>query len=803
MPESHHIGKILIDPQDANRIIVAVLGHLYTDNPERGVYVSTDGGDSWEHSLFVNEKTGVVDLIMDPSNSNILYAASWQRDRKAWNFIEAGEGSALYKSVDGAKNWVNIIDQNSGFPSGNGAGRIGLGMSRNNAETRLYALIDNYDPKPQTASPVSIGLTKNDFENMDVPTFLKLDDDDLNQYLRRNNFPQKHNADKLKEDVKSGKTAVSDLKKYVDNANAALFETDVIGAELYVSLDEGRTWRKTHEGFLDGLYYTYGYYFGVIATHPTQPDIVYIAGVPILRSIDGGKTFVNINGDNVHVDHHKIWINPANANHLLLGNDGGINTSYDAGDSWLKNPSPPVGQFYYIAVDNATPYNVYGGLQDNGVWKGSHLYSPSTEWQQTGRYPYEALLGGDGMQVQIDTRTNDIVYTGFQFGNYFRINTTTQKREYITPRHELGESPYRWNWQTPIHLSVHNQDILYMGSNYLFRSLNQGSDFTRISDDLTLGGRIGDVAFGTLTAMHESPLKFGLLYTGSDDGLVYVSPDGGHSWRSINIGLPEDMWISRIQSSAHELSRVYVSLNGYRHDHFDAYIYRSNDYGDTWERLGLNLPKEPVNVIKEDPHYADILYVGTDRGVYISLDQGKSFEMARANIPNVPVHDIVVQERDKHLLIGSHGRSIYLNDLKPLYALYASMGDKLQLVDIPNIKYRPNVGNRRSSFSSYGSNNVDIFFVSPAAQNVTLELLNAENKTVFSHSVKAHKGINLYKYDTSIDHDKISVYNKSRTDNKADVSKQAQNGSYYLQSGKYTIVVSAGNRRSEKTLEIK
>ncbi|MEZ4984002.1 MAG: hypothetical protein R2795_03015 [Saprospiraceae bacterium] len=342
-----------------------------------------------------------------------------------------------------------------------------------------------------------------------------------------------------------------------------------------------------HEGYLDEVYYSYGYYFGQIYADPSNGNKLYVLGVPVIRSDDGGATWKGINGDNVHSDHHALWINPARSGHLILGNDGGINISYDDGVNWIKCNHPPVGQFYYIAVDGASPYKVYGGLQDNGVWMGDHTYQASNGWQASGKYGYEMIMGGDGMQVAIDPRDNETIYTGFQFGNYFRLQPRTGKRQYITPSHDLGESPYRWNWQTPIHLSEHNSDILYMGSNFVHRSLNKGDDFEKISPDLTMGGIKGDVPYGTLTCLHESPMRFGLLYAGSDDGLIHVSKDGGFSWQKITTGLPADMWVSRVQASRYKEGRVYAVLNGYRWDNWNAMAFRSEDY-ETWEMIAAS-----------------------------------------------------------------------------------------------------------------------------------------------------------------------------------------------------------------------
>ena len=449
------------------------------------------------------------------------------------------------------------------------------------------------------------------------------------------------------------------VTEYLEDANSLLFDTPVTGAEVYRSEDGGKTWNRTHDDYLEDVCYSYGYYFGLIRVSPHNPEHVYIAGVPVLRSEDGGKTFKSINKDNVHVDHHALWIDPNNAKHLVLGNDGGVNISYDNGETWFKANSPAVGQFYTVSVDMATPYNVYGGLQDNGVWKGSSSYEYSRRWVQAGKYPYERLLGGDGMQVAVDNDRFSSVYTGFQFGNYYRISRGGEAT-YIQPKHSLGERPLRYNWQTPIHLSVHNDDILYMGSNKLHRSMDKGDKMQAISDDLTKGGKEGDVAYGTLTSIHESPLKFGLIYTGSDDGLIHITKDGGLTWKLLSGKLPQDLWVSRVQASSHKESRVYASLNGYRWDDFGSYLYVSDDYGSTWKKIGTDLPHEPINVVKEDPVNENLIYVGTDNGMYISLDGGTSFMKMTGGLPAVAVHDLVIQSARSRLGCGNP-RALYLD----------------------------------------------------------------------------------------------------------------------------------------------
>lgn len=623
LENSQHISRIVINKNNPNEVVVGVIGNLYTPNNERGIFKTFDGGKTWQNVLFINENTGVIDICASPTNPNVLYAAAWERNRKAWNFDGDGENSAIYKSENAGLTWQKV--STNGFPSGSGVGRIGLAVYN---DAVLYALLDNQFLRPeQKKNEDEQLLKKDDLRNISVNDFLKLDDNRLNGYLKDNSFESKYTAESVKSLVKKNKIKPSDLVTYLEDANYVLLNSEVIGAELYKSVDGGKSWQKTHDNYLDDVYSSYGYYFGTIAINTSNPNKVYIGGVPLLKSDDGGKTFQLISKENVHADHQALWVNAESEGHIINGNDGGINITYDDGKNWSKNNQPSVGQFYFINVDNQEPYNVFGGLQDNGVWYGPSNYESSKRWESTGEYPYKSIGGGDGMQVQIDHRDNNIVYSGSQFGYYYRINLKTNKRINIHPKHELGDSPYRYNWQTPILLSKHNQDILYMGANKLLRSMDQGVTFDVISDDLTTGGKRGNVPYGTLTAISESPFQFGLIYAGSDDGYVHVTQNGGGSWTRISDNLPQELWVSRVIASQHHKERVFVTLNGYRNDDFKPYVFMSDTMGKSWININANLPNHPVNVIKEDPTDENILYLGTDNALYISFNKGEEWQL--------------------------------------------------------------------------------------------------------------------------------------------------------------------------------
>ncbi|GAA4276068.1 VPS10 domain-containing protein [Aquimarina mytili] len=784
--DSHHIGRIVIHPNNPDEVVVGVTGHLYSPNEERGIYKTTDGGKTWTKTLFINANTGIIDLAYAPGNFNVMYAAAWDKDRKAWNFEGSGTGSAIYKSIDGGNTWQKISIEGSGFPTGKGVGRIGLAVYDENT---IYAVHDNQFRRKKNNNKSNTGrLTKEDFKTMSVDNFLKIEDKKLNAFLKTNGFQEKYRADNVKQMVRGKTVKPQDLTKYLEDANSMLFDTPVIGAEVYKSNDGGKSWVKTHSEYLDDIFYSYGYYFAQIQVSPSNKNHIYISGVPILKSKDGGKTFSSINGKNVHADHHALWINPKNPNHLVNGNDGGVNISYDDGEHWIKANQPNVGQFYAINVDNETPYNVYGGLQDNGVWVGANTSIEDVSWHQSGHYPWESIMGGDGMQIQIDNRNSDIVYTGFQFGNYFRLDRAVNERTNIQPKHELGESPYRFNWQTPILLSSHNQDILYMGGNKLMRSMNQGDDWTPISKDLTTGGKKGNVAYGTITTISESPFQFGLLYTGSDDGLAYVTQNSGGSWAKISDMLPKDLWVSRIIASSHKKERVYITLNGYRWDDFTPYVYVSDDYGQNWKNIGNTLPLSPVNVIKEDPVNQNVLYLGTDNGAYLSLDGGKTWQVFSKDLPNVAIHDIVIQPEANDLLLGTHGRSIYKTNIAALQSLNNEiMNRDLYVFEMPSVEWSDTWGVSWSKwFEPYTPSSI-IKFYSKNQGEFSIKIMTEGGKVLQEFSTQADKGINYVKYDLTIAEKGKNSLEKEFDDE--EVSKR-KNGKYYLPVGKYYIEIS-------------
>ncbi len=608
LQDSHHIAQVVIHPQDPDTVWVAAIGHLYTENEERGVFRTTNGGDSWERVLYVDDRTGAIELVMDPSDPDTLYAAMWERSREAWGHTTNGPGSGVYKSTDGGRNWQQLGDglaNGAGLPVGERIGRIGLAVARSNPNV-VYALVDNYAPAP--APPA-------------------------------------------------------------DTGRGGRGRPRRIGGEVYRSDDKGNSWRKMNEEPVAS-----GYDFCLIQVSPNDENTIYLPNNRFLASEDGGRTYRQIEGTLVHLlphgsrvlhlDQHELWINPDDGDHMLLGNDGGIHLSYDRGASWLHLNNLPIGEFYAVAVDMDEPYNIYGGTQDDAALFGASDQVMEDDLGDRWTHVYlDRWGGGDSYFTYRDPLDPDLIYYEHQMGDLRRKRMSTGENVTIQPQAAEGEEPLRNNWMTPFFISHHNPLTLYYGANVLFKSLDRGDTWTPISADLTSRpGQQGNVPWGTLTSVAESPLLPGLLYAGADDGHIHVTHNDGDTWTRVDEGLPA-RWVTRLAASQHDVATVYVSLTGYRYDDFEKYLYVSTDSGANWEPLSSDLPAEPINVIAEDPENPDILYVGTDTGVYASLDRGASWHALCANLPTTPVYDLLVHPRDGELVIGTHGRSIFVADV--------------------------------------------------------------------------------------------------------------------------------------------
>lgn len=788
--DAQHIGTVKVLPAESPSLLVAVMGHLYTPNAERGIFRFEKG--TWTQTLFVDSLTGVMEIHQDPSNAKRFLATAWHRERYPWNFVESGKASAIYESNDEGRSWVKQTD--NGMPQGENVGRMGLSVCSSKPNI-WYAVLDNQGAQtPKSTQKISLKASA--LRKMSREEFLNYDSSKVISFLNENEVPKKYSYALIRAKISQGIWTPAIVANYVSDADNDLFDTPVIGAEVYRSDDAGKHWYKMNEQYLDGVFNTYGYYFGKIYTSPTNDSMVYVLGVPIIRSKDQGKHFEDITGDNQHSDHHVLWIDPTNDQHLINGNDGGLNISYDAGAHWIKCNTPAVGQFYAVAVDDAKPYRVYGGLQDNGVWVGPSRANESVSWHEEGHYPYKRLMGGDGMQVQIDTRDNQTVYTGYQFGHYFKVNAQGPNYDnHIHPSIEMGEEPLRFCWQTPILLSKYNKDILYMGSNKLHISLQQGKEMKVLSNDLTKGKRPGDVPFGTICTIAESPLQYGLLYVGTDDGNVWISKDGGFEMTDIRKNIPAaaNLRVMCLTAGRFNAGRVYAVLSGFQYDDFTPYLFQSDDYGQSWKSIAYNLPMESLNKVKEDPTQKELLYVASDNGLYMSsADQQYT---CISSMPRVAVHDMAIQEREGEMIVGTHGRSLYKLDIKILEKMFIANKSNnfvwLQTTD--SLEYNLHWGQYTAWNERVPSPKMHFAYFVPDAHGdvqliVTITQLAKKPMVVYQTPLTGKSGYNTWDYDL------LNNY-------KADVKDKAK--FTFLGVGEYQLEIRDASNKDRVVLQTK
>ena len=735
------IARIVVHPKDSKQVCVAASGRLYSDGGRRGVFCTRDAGASWTQTLVGNGRTGAIDLVIDPKRPKLMYAAMWDHARSAWNFSESGTGSGIYKSSDGGASWTRL---GGGLPTGEHVGRIGLAIAASDPDT-VYASIDNWQELPADQQDAGDRpLSARRLKTMSKETFLAQDPDEIEAFIRSNDLDTELDAKTLIARIRSDEIKVQDLIDALNDAEAALFNTDIRGLEIYRSDDAGGSWKRTHEQPLREVTYTYGYYFGQMRVAPDNADRIYVLGLPVIVSDDGGASFRGMNDPDVHVDHHAWWIDPQNPQRMINGNDGGVDLTEDGGKTWRKLDRQPVGQFYTVNVDMAEPYNVYGGLQDNGTLKGSSRarWELGEDWKVIG--------GGDGMHVAVDHR-DDTVYTGYQFGFYRRDGGEGGGQ--VRPREKLKEPALRYNWNTPLILSTHHQDVVYFAANKLFRSFDQGRNWTAISEDLSSSRNRGDVPYATITSISESTRQFGLIWAGTDDGNVWVTTGGGNDWRNVSARLP-DHWVSRVVASSHALKRAYVTFNNYRNDDASAMIHVTDDLGSSWRSISNNLPAESVNVLREDPINPQVLYVGTDRGVYVSLDRGTSWQVFGAGLPIVPVHDLIVHPRDRELVAGTHGRSVWVADVLPVQELTTSVRAKAaHLFAIDPLQAERGWRSRASQWFDESNDlpSRTLSFWAAAAGEGQLRVLDSKQQVLREIPITAQRGINTVEWDLHVD----------------------------------------------------
>ncbi|MGH7568423.1 MAG: VPS10 domain-containing protein [Gemmatimonadales bacterium] len=653
LERSGAIGRIVVHPTNPSIVYVAALGQPWAANPERGLYKTTDGGQTWQRVKFVSERAGFVDVAMDPANPEVLFAASWERVRGPYFLKSGGPGSALWKTTDGGRTWTE--GKGGGLPETT-RGRIGIAIAPSDPKV-IYLMVEaDTTPNPR-------------------PT--------------------------------AGKPA----------------QTRPSG--LYRSADGGATWEKTNGNNVRPFYYSQ------VRVDPKDPNRVYWSSTPVNFSTDGGKTVGNATVG-IHVDHHAMWIDPADPSHIIVGNDGGIAQTWDQGGNYDFLNTFALGQLYIVSFDMAFPYRVCGGLQDNGSWCG-----PSRRRQgDITNADWTTVGGGDGFYTAQDPTDPNIIYVESQGGNMSRLNFATGDRVQLQkpnwrPRYQLFEdsvvierpdtarpetaaqrrriqalrarqrsdsvdSALRWNWNTPFLISAHNPEIFYAGANKVMKSTKRGEELYPISADLTTrdtmkirvstratGGITPDITGAethcTIVSLAESPIRPGLLFAGTDDGNVWLTRNDGGTWENLTgrfPGVPAGTYVSRIEPSRFDTATVYVTFDGHRTNDFTPYVYVTTDFGKTFRSITNNLPKggpDYVHVLREDPTNRNLLFVGTDVGAYVSLTRGASWQKFMTGLPTVPVHDLKIHPRDRELIAGTHGRAIWIVDIAPLQQLTDSV----------------------------------------------------------------------------------------------------------------------------------
>lgn len=681
LADTEHIAAIRLDPFNTDVAWVCALGHLWDDNEERGVFKTTDGGESWEKVLYIDQRTGCADIDVDPNNPNILYAGMWNFRRYPDFFESGGKTSGLYRSVDGGKSWQKMTQ---GLPTGD-IGRIAVAT----APSRPGVVYAN---------------------------------------------------------IESDKTA------------------------LYRSDDMGVTWSEQNSSLLIQMR---PFYFSELLVDPVDHERVYKPSYTLAISTDGGSTFSSLFsggfGAGVHPDHHALWINPKNPKHLLLGTDGGVYETRDQTGHWRHIANLPVSQFYHVSVDSEWPYNVYGGLQDNGSWRG-----PSRVHGGIRNKHWDSIGFGDGFWAYADPKDPNTIYSEYQGGQLRRLNSKLSEIKEIAPAAGEGEEELRFNWNTPLHLSPNHEGRLYYGSQYVHVSDDQGESWRTISPDLTTddpkrqrqkqsGGLSIDNSTAennaTIYSISESPVNGDVIWTGSDDGLIHITRNGGDDWNNVTknlTGVPKNTWVSRVEASPHDAATAFITLDGHRDGDMNSYVFVTRDYGASWNSLTEGENNRGIEgyawVIKQDLINPDLLFLGTEFGLFISLDGGEQWARFKENLPQVAVHDMVIHPTEHDLVIATHGRGVYIiDDLTPLRALTREIIEE----NVALLPARPAVMISGSPLQSFGSSDQFVAFNPPEAAVITywlkkrhlfgdlkINVYNQDNELIISLPGSKRVGIN-------------------------------------------------------------
>jgi photosystem II stability/assembly factor-like uncharacterized protein len=804
LKETFQIGKVIVHPKNPDTVYVGALGRLYGPNPERGLYKTTDGGKTWNKILYFDDKTGVIDMVMHPTEPDTLLVAMWERRRDGFDAfvgepqppdgydgydpdIKWGPHAGIYKTTDGGKSFKKLT---KGLPS-NKFGRVGLDYYRKNPNV-IFAIVDceKIGMGPASATPAGgdgppyMGIMgEDDIAGGAVLTQITENSPALKAGLKANDvitaidgkamknydavlelLQSKKVGDKVKVKIQRGKesqeitvtlearprgfgggqfgpgggTRTRPFAAYYggqrENAQDRQGKDGHEYGGVYKSTDGGESWTRINSINPRPMY------FSLIRVDPTDENNLYVGGIQLHRSKNGGKNFTGDAGRNVHADFHSMWIDPKDGRHMFVGCDGGFYVSYDRSENWDHINTMAMGQFYHVAVDNRKPYWVYGGLQDNGSWGG-----PSRTLSGTGALNEDwiSVGGGDGFVCRVDQNDPDWVYSESQGGFMSRRNLRTGQGAAIRPRQAQGAKPYRFNWNTPFILSHHNSKIFYCAAENVFRCVNQGRDLKIISPEITLTKR------GSATALAESPRTPDVLWAGTDDGGLWVTKDGGKTWNNVtkNVGLPKPYWVSTIEPSRYADGRAYVCFDAHRSNDDKPYLYVTEDYGQTWKSINANLPSfGSSRCLREDTQNENLLLCGTEFAVFASVDRGGSWTKINNNLPTVAVHELAIHPTAGEVVAATHGRSLWVMEITPLRQMTPEVLKAQAYLFAPSTgtQWRREPGRGGTNRRFVGQNpppGAQIYFtLGTKAQEVDLKVVDAQGRTMRTLAVSSEPG---------------------------------------------------------------
>ena len=718
----------------------------------QGVLCTTDKGKNWNQTF---GQVGVNELKKAPSAPETLFLAAWDCAFSPSNITAAGKQSGIYKSNNAGATWELITGADSGFPQGN-IGKISLAVF---SPTSLYALVDNRERAKEDPSNLNL-------QSLSAKDFLALDDEKISQYIYNHSLEKKYSVDNLREAVRSGAVKVSDLTRFTDALPA------VIGAEIYYSADGGKSWVKKNNKPLTNVFYNKGYEVGALAVNPKQENELYLSGVPLLRSNNGGITWTLLKDNPKEQKVHQLF---ADERQLILVTDQGMFQSLDQGRTWAKQQMPQTASVISLSIGKPENDTFYTSILNEGVFKhttsGWSFLSPEKG----------ALVVTPENKLFLSQPLGSILL--------LRQNKVTLPYDKKTKQ--------RYPLQTALALSPQNNTILYAGTNTLFQSLNEGKQWNTISPDLTNGDKGGILSYGTISAICESPFQFGLLYTGSDDGMIYTSQNGGVSWQMIYSSFPTPNRVACLLASKHTQERVYAIL---QNDNHQALLFRSNNMGKSWDNLKANLPEETLNIIVEDPANEQVLYLGTENGLYVSFDMGEKWHPFKENLPRSSVSAIAINPQNNQLYVGTKGHGFFTANVTSLRELRAAVQAQLfyPLKETYTIAYSPKWGNAPSPWQA--AEEPVLYLESFASKdNNTIKISVVKNKiTLAKFTYQTKVGFNFIPFDLTFVEDGRIAYEKKLLT----TFKKADNGKYYLPKGNYQIIFESDGFEEERTLVI-